>query len=203
MTHVHHPWQQEFWPEPSAFLHSTRGVPNIIAYGFGWDRPDLNTWLRKLDPPEQSRRKAFHQAFKVHFDKFRLHPLDNERHETEHRSGKPHAEAVIKGLYGTYTARPGGDPIPAVELPRTPGDSKLVAGNDPALQCMAAIGSGWPLSPDWRNLWWVIPQADGSEKRLELFPQCQGFVAAAADLVNQAGALCLRYHAGQPLTKPA
>src|ERR1700674_1920523 len=58
-TIIHHDWHDSFNSELNAFLSTTRSVPDVIQNRFGYDKPQLNTWLLALDKQEQDRRKDF------------------------------------------------------------------------------------------------------------------------------------------------
>jgi hypothetical protein len=194
---LHHEWREPFDAELNGFLSTTRSVPELIQYRFGYDRPNKkrNAWLLPLDQKEQARRIQFHQQFEAKFEQFRQLPLTEERHITEHRNGIAHWEVRVRDLWGReYVGGPKQRIPDIVSAPTYPGD-------DPALACVAA-NSILPLIPKHTDFWWAIPQPGGGLLRVPLFPECRKFLAEAEALVTHARALFQQIHGGYQLTLP-
>jgi hypothetical protein len=194
-TIIHHPWQPNFTSELHAFLGATRSVPDVILNRFGYDSPNKNSWLLKLDRGEQQRRRCFGRRFEKRYKQFRQLPLNEARNEIHHGSGMARWVVVVDGMYGTYEGGPN-KPLDAAELPH------IQAGDDPALQWAAADSFPLPIIPSWQDFWWEIPHANGTVQRLPLFSECRSFLGAASGLADYARQLFGTIHANQTFTLP-
>jgi predicted nuclease of predicted toxin-antitoxin system len=162
-TMMVHDWHDAFNSALNAFLSATRSVPDVIRNRFGYDCPDKNPWLLKLDPDERTRRRRFGRRFEKQFERFGQLPLNEERNEAHHGSGVAHWEVVVRGSWGTYT---GG---PLRRLPQTEY-RESDPGEDPPLGWLPGACTR-ELEVRWTDFWWVIPQDGAPPLRLPLFDE--------------------------------
>jgi hypothetical protein len=190
---LHHEWREPFNDDLNAFLSATRSIPELIQFRFGADRC-LDKWIAKLDQQEQYRRKEFQDQFESKFAPFRQLPLGKERNIVLHREGVAHWEVRVKGRWGEYVGGPT-TPLPSVEMPPP------ITREDPEFFGFADYPLP-PIVPMPNDFWWAIPQADGTVRREELFPECKRFLSEAAALAGYARVLFQNIHEGQPFSLP-
>ena len=180
---VDNDWQRFLYPHLDAFLPCVRSVPDIVNWCLGRDGENkrFSEWFEKLSEDEKERRTAFVKEFmkiRVCFDK---NVLTNARNISVHRSGQVPVEVAFKGFWGvSYIINP---TIRLASHEVMPSD-----GSD-----MGWLSSAQPLRPLWTDF-----KIGGQN----LFEACQGYLADARDLLNQARNLSERVHGTNKLTEP-
>jgi hypothetical protein len=180
-------WQRSLYAYLDAFLTMTRSVPEVIHACFGADQsPQMKAWFDGLTLAEQSRRKQFSKAFEGARSAFRTRPLSQARDVSVHRTGVVPAEVIIKGRFGVFYAGSPLKRVPEAEF----GSVSAAADSEhrpPGAQLPVPVR---PASGDF--------MIDGRP----LFPECQGYLEEARQLVKQARAIAGRVYGSNSLTPP-
>jgi hypothetical protein len=189
-TVMPHIWHDAFNSQLNHFLTATRSVPDIIQTRFGYDGKQ-KAWLSRLDPQEQHRRQEFKDKFSAHFTVFNRLPLSDQRRQTIHGSGLADWHVEVKGLRGVYF----GDNMTPLDQTEPP----LPSSGDPALDVPMMMSHSLPIQPLGKDFWFG-PIGDLNKR--SFFPECQGYLSAARNLVTEARTLFANIHQGHPLTPP-
>lgn len=184
-------WQRSFYQLVARFLAEVRSVPWIIEASFGEDRSSkMKAWWSSLPPGEQTRRKAFSVQFQPQRAAIDTHDLTTERDVAEHRLGIPQIEGKVIGPFGqVHTATPSKRILDAESRPLDPN-----IANDPGAQWAATLPSQ-PIRPKPEQF--TITRA-----KKPLFPECEAYLALAAQVAATARTISQSVHGSNNLTSP-
>jgi hypothetical protein len=184
-------WQATFWAHLDAFMVALNSVPDVITSWCGLDQSRrMKSFYASLLVAEIDRRKNFDQAFKAHRRNFIDLALREARNVSVHRTGTPPVEVAVVGRFGVHI----GGPIQLIPSSET---RQIVAGDDPALQLLAASELPSPIEPKWSDFELITPIG-----RLPLEEELKKYLTAAKDLIAEARQIYKTIHATNPITCP-